>query len=1569
MMEIQCPAPDCQYKTPEMEAQLAMQLLMLHNANVHESANRQGCKPEAMKRPLATLDMTETAWRDFKSQWQRYKRSTGLTGQDITDQLISCCADPLRMIINSESGATLNSMSEDNILKAMKLMAVRKTNPMVYRNQLRDMKQDENELFSNFASRLKEAAIDCEFSVKCSKQGCGTTISYAEDMVRDQAVYGLSCSDTQARILAVGSTLLSLGEVITKAEAEEQAKLTQAKIMSPHQAGVSTRRATAYKAGVRGKQVDASLSCNYCGVTGHGKRPSKDVRKEKCTAWGKTCEFCRKKGHVQSVCQQRDKENTSSTSHDKPTVSSLLDADGPMFCTMTGIQGIKLTSSDRWELDHVEWRDECGWYTTRPKAMPKMQLDVEVMIDEQVALHPQSILKMTPKRTVVAHNWHCTPDTGAQVTVSGPALLTRLNVREADLIPVSQKVTTANNVQMTILGAIVFKLTSVSSGLSTLQLCYIAKECCGVYVSLNACKNLGIVHDTFPQPAARLNVAADASDISDSCKRVADNHNFPTAPCGCPVRALPPPIPMDLPFPPSDTVRLKQWILQRYAASAFNTCCTQPLPAMHGDPLVIVTKPGTTPSAIHVPAPVPIHYQTEVKKGLDRDVALGVLEKVPVNTPVEWLHRMVIAPKKDGSPRRTVDLQALNQASVRQTHHTASPYHTAASIPSGVMKTCLDAWNGYHSVQLDENSRKMTSIITPWGVYRYRTAPQGYLASGDAYTHRYDNIVRDFGDIAKCVDDVCLWGKSNEENFFKTCQYLDLCSKNGIVFNPQKFVFCQEEVDFLGFTVTLDSLKPAAQMLRSIQEFPTPSDIRGIRSFFGIVNQVSFAFSMTETMAPFRALLKPSTPFYWDDALQKLFNNAKTEIVEQIQNGVRMFEKSRVTCLATDWSKTGIGYFLSQKHCQCSDITPTCCPDGWKLILAGSRFTKPAESRYHPVEGEALAVAYALHKTRYYIQGCKKLIIATDHRPLLKIFGDRHLEDISNPRLLNFKEKALPYRFQMIHVPGRKHGGPDSMSRHPVDALQTEPDDSFLSVIRVVDYETDSLDPARTAVMAAVKQIQAVSIERVEHETARDPTLQILIHVIQNGFPVPKDSCPDEVKEYFRYREDLSVCDGLILFKSRVLVPRSLRREVLECLHSAHQGVQGMKSRAAESVFWPGISAAIHDVRARCRTCNTIAPSQPAEPPITADPPQFPYEQVCADFFELGGIQYLAMADRYSGWLSVKCFPQGGATASALVSTLRQWFMIFGAPRELATDGATTFMSESTQQFLKTWGIRHRVSSVAFPHSNCRAEVAVKTAKRLIRDNVGPQGSLDTDRFARALMQYRNTPLQGINLSPAQILLGRNIRDFFPFTNAKSRMREEWLISADERDKALSRRHATHVERLSLHAHELPALAIGESVLIQNQTGNHPGRWDRTGVVVDIGPGPRQYLVRTYGSGRVTLRNRKFLRTCKTVAEPPFHTPLTPQPTTKYQHSSEEPDSTLTDDPAIQSSTLPHDDDLKIPESTSDAAPQQQIIQPQPAPSEAPRSTASEASQIPQAPRRSTRISTPPIRYGDYVTH
>ena len=79
------------------------------------------------------------------------------------------------------------------------------------------------------------------------------------------------------------------------------------------------------------------------------------------------------------------------------------------------------------------------------------------------------------------------------------------------------------------------------------------------------------------------------------------------------------------------------------------------------------------PVAAHKPAPVPLHWQREVKEGLDNDVALGVLEKVRVDEPTTWCSRMVVCAKKDGMPRRTVDLKVLNEVSVRQTHSSTIP--------------------------------------------------------------------------------------------------------------------------------------------------------------------------------------------------------------------------------------------------------------------------------------------------------------------------------------------------------------------------------------------------------------------------------------------------------------------------------------------------------------------------------------------------------------------------------------------------------------------------------------------------------------------------------------------------------------------------------------------------------------------------------------------------------------------------------------------------------------------------------------------------------------------------------
>ena len=332
---------------------------------------------------------------------------------------------------------------------------------------------------------------------------------------------------------------------------------------------------------------------------------------------------------------------------------------------------------------------------------------------------------------------------------------------------------------------------------------------------------------------------------------------------------------------------------------------------------------------------------------------------------------------------------------------------------------------------ISTEDRHLTTFITPWGRYRHKTAPQGYIASGDGYTQRYDEIVSDIPNKTKCVDDTLLWADSLEESFFQTVQWLDICGRHRIILNPEKFTFDQDSVEFAAFEITLDSVRPCPKYLQAILDFPRPNNITDVRSWFGLINQVSYAFSMAHRMLPFRELLKPGTAFKWDEELQPIFEESKAIIISEIMKGVQIFDPKKPTCLATDWSKTGIGFWLLQKHCKFHKLEPFCCHDGWNFT-----FTHDAESRYAPVEREALAVADALNKARYFILGCEDLIIAIDHKPLLKIFSNRSLEDISNCR--------LRYRFRMVHMPGIKHHAADCVSRHPAgDAEKLSlPDDT-----------------------------------------------------------------------------------------------------------------------------------------------------------------------------------------------------------------------------------------------------------------------------------------------------------------------------------------------------------------------------------------------------------------------------------------------------------------------------------------------------------------------------------------------
>jgi len=163
------------------------------------------------------------------------------------------------------------------------------------------------------------------------------------------------------------------------------------------------------------------------------------------------------------------------------------------------------------------------------------------------------------------------------------------------------------------------------------------------------------------------------------------------------------------------------------------------------------------------------------------------------------------------------------------------------------------------------------------------------------------------------------------------------------------------------------------------------------------------------------------------------------------------------------------------------------------------------------------------------------------------------------------------------------------------------------------------------------------------------------------------------------------------------------------------------------------------------------------------------------------------------------------------------------------------------------------LSSAYFPESNGRAEIAVKTMKSILTSNVSPTGSLDTESVAKALLLHRNTPAPDMGVSPAELLFGRNIADHLPHPIHTKRM---------VRARRCTRKD-THARRFNNYAskerrNNLPALQVGDSVAVQNQTGNH-SRWDKTGLVVEALP-HRQYRILINGSRRLTLRNSRFIR-------------------------------------------------------------------------------------------------------------
>ena len=689
---MKCLNRDCLFDTDDFEAKAAfsdkLQLLGLHVQAEHNPAPTQPApasqpttqrrKPEKFPRPTVGVDETRERWDNFVLNWTQYKEDSDLRAKEISRQLVACCSDELQTILSRNLGSQQFETEEKVLLEHMKQLAVEYQNPAVYVQEFLDISQQPDEGIRHFLSRLKGVALHCDFSVDCV---CEKKVSYADHLTKFKLVSGLV--DTEIKEDILGGEDKSLENTVKAVEAKESAK--RAKIKLGGRQGEVARVET--------------KKCFRCGGTDHAFTRE---GLEKCPAKDKTCSKCGKIGHYKGTekCSRprypkkqkspRRSAEASEVEHVENKSVSAGETAG-LFQVMTAVVG-QGKANTRVKVPHMLY-EQLQWLKRSPPAHPTLNMETSVSTTgyEAVGTKPPPA---TRRRTTTLRSL---ADTGCQACCMGPAQLHALGLNSKHLLAPELNLRAANATGITILGAAFIFISGISKQgkrWGTHQLVYVAEGLDQLILSREACESLGIIEKDFPAigsyAGADINDLSASEDLPEEVLQIEEDLLTPCMPkpdgsCSCPRRETPPPPPA---CPPGlSAAQLKKIIVNHYAASTFNRCTRQPLPQMQGEPMPIITNPDVKPVAVHRPVPVPLHWQEKVKADLDRDVALGIIEPVPLNTPTSWCSRMVIVPKSNGEPRRTVDFKALNEASVRQTHHTKSPFMLASEVPRGTVKS------------------------------------------------------------------------------------------------------------------------------------------------------------------------------------------------------------------------------------------------------------------------------------------------------------------------------------------------------------------------------------------------------------------------------------------------------------------------------------------------------------------------------------------------------------------------------------------------------------------------------------------------------------------------------------------------------------------------------------------------------------------------------------------------------------------------------------------------------------------------------------------------------------------
>ena len=243
-------------------------------------------------------------------------------------------------------------------------------------------------------------------------------------------------------------------------------------------------------------------------------------------------------------------------------------------------------------------------------------------------------------------------------------------------------------------------------------------------------------------------------------------------------------------------------------------------------------KPDAKPFSLSTARHVPIPLRAKVQAELDYMQSLNVISKVDQPTP--WYAGMVVVPKKAGKVRICVDLKPLNESVLRENHPLPHVDEILAQLNGATIFSKLDANSGFWQIPFTEQSKLLTTFITPFGHYCFNNLPFGITSAPEFFQKQMSAILAGLEGVLCLMDDILVFGKDRAEHDKRLYMAMNQVQQAGVTLNAEKCEFWKDKLTFLGHIVSKQGISPDPDKLKAIAEIPSPTTVTELRRFMGM---------------------------------------------------------------------------------------------------------------------------------------------------------------------------------------------------------------------------------------------------------------------------------------------------------------------------------------------------------------------------------------------------------------------------------------------------------------------------------------------------------------------------------------------------------------------------------------------------------------------------------------------------------------------------------------------------------------------------------------------------------------